>query len=209
MIKDLGVTLDSKLRFNKHIDTMIDAAFRALGFVLRCGKAFKKPSTLINLFNCFVRSKLEYGSVVWTPYHKIHIDRIERVQKRLTKHLAYRCRISSRVRSYKDRLKRFNMMSLKSRRDMLDMTFLYKTLNSMTDCPSLLSKFALKVPSRVPRYPCPLLSIRFCRTKLGSHSPVPRLSRLYNKLSNNSEQELDIHHDSLNRYKTKLLSIID
>jgi hypothetical protein len=62
MIKDLGVTLDSKLRFNKHIDTMLDAAFRALRFVIRCGKAFKKLSTLTNLFNGFVRSKLEYYS---------------------------------------------------------------------------------------------------------------------------------------------------
>jgi hypothetical protein len=27
-----------------------------------------------------VRSTLEYGSVIWTPYYNTHVDRLEKVQ---------------------------------------------------------------------------------------------------------------------------------
>ena len=44
-------------------------------------------SVLIKLFQCFIRSLLEYASVVYSPHHIGLIDLIENVQRRFTKRL--------------------------------------------------------------------------------------------------------------------------
>jgi hypothetical protein len=37
-----------------------------------------------------VRSTLEYGSVIWTPYYKTHVDRLEKVQYRFFKFIRWK-----------------------------------------------------------------------------------------------------------------------
>ncbi|KAA5593060.1 hypothetical protein F3G61_30925, partial [Pseudomonas aeruginosa] len=100
--RDLGVELDTKLNFTKHIDKIIDAANKSLSFVLRNGKEFKKVSTTLLLYNSYVRSKLDYCSSVWCPTYKTHINRIERIQKKLLRHMSYRFRPPNYVESYVD-----------------------------------------------------------------------------------------------------------
>lgn len=56
VVCDLGVFLDSKLQFTSHIEYISRVAYKSLGFVLRNAKEFHKISTVIMLFNCFVRS---------------------------------------------------------------------------------------------------------------------------------------------------------
>jgi hypothetical protein len=75
---DLGVTLDKKLRFHKHIDNIVSKAFRMLGFVIRNCKELK-PSTKILLYNAYVRSTLDYCSPVWSPHYEVHTKRLEGV----------------------------------------------------------------------------------------------------------------------------------
>jgi hypothetical protein len=48
--------------------------------VKRYAKYFSNLSTLTTLFMSLVRSTLEYGSVIWTPYYKTHVDRLEKVR---------------------------------------------------------------------------------------------------------------------------------
>ena len=71
-VRDLGVWLDSKLRFNTHIDKICSKGFKNLGFVLRNCKDFKCPKTKIILFNSFVRSGLEYCCVAWNPFYDVY-----------------------------------------------------------------------------------------------------------------------------------------
>jgi hypothetical protein len=82
-ICDLGVVLDSKLYFTSHIDSLIVKASRMLGYIRRVGKEFRDPYTLKTLYNSFVRSHLDYASVVWNPYYGVHLKRIEAIQKKL------------------------------------------------------------------------------------------------------------------------------
>ena len=42
-------------------------------------------STLKTLFCSLVRSNLEYCSVVWSPFTKRNIEKLERIQRRATK----------------------------------------------------------------------------------------------------------------------------
>lgn len=202
-IRDLGVLIDSKLRFTYHIDRAVKEANRALGFVLRNTKCFRKPSTIILLYNSYVRSKLEYCSSVWCPSYNVHIKRIERVQKKLISNLTYRFNAPLSQKTYSDKAKYFHLEPLSVRRIIMDMSNLYKLMNGWIDSPMLLNQFNFNVPQRLPRHPCTLFKTKFCRTKLGQDSPVVRLSRLYNEFSSKMPK-LDIHSQSLHGF----LSII-
>jgi hypothetical protein len=79
-ICDLGVVLDSMLNFTSHIDSLIVKASRMLGYIRRIGKEFRDPYTLKTLYNSFVRSHLDYASVVRNPYYGVHLKRIEAIQ---------------------------------------------------------------------------------------------------------------------------------
>ena len=71
-----------------------------------------------------MRSQVEYGSVVWSPYTSRNIDKLERIQRRGTKFI-----LGQNDISYEDRLKCLNMLSLEKRRYLSDVVFLYKVLN--------------------------------------------------------------------------------
>ncbi|XP_031620410.1 uncharacterized protein LOC116338960 [Contarinia nasturtii] len=79
--KDLGVIFDKKLTFVNHIDAITASAHAAMGFIKRTLKNKFTIETAKILYCGLVRSKLEYASIVWQPYHRIHSDRIESIQK--------------------------------------------------------------------------------------------------------------------------------
>jgi Reverse transcriptase (RNA-dependent DNA polymerase). len=83
LVKDLGVYFDPKLSFVKHIEIVVMNAYKSLGFIVRNMCNFMKIDTFCLLFNTFVRSKLEYASVVWTPIYATHIISIEKIQRRI------------------------------------------------------------------------------------------------------------------------------
>ena len=113
--KDLGVITDHHLSWNRHIDHVVSKANRMLGLIERTCKGLDNPKTLC--------SNLEYCSVVWSPYTKRNIVKLERVQRRATKFIL-KC-----DDPYDIRLKKLNLMSLERRRSLTDVTFSYKVLN--------------------------------------------------------------------------------
>ena len=143
-IRDLGITLDSKLHFNLHIDNIVAKAFKQLGLILRISKPFTRGNTIKILYNAFVRSVLEFGSVVWSPQYAVHVDRIERVQKKCVKSLDFRT--GSLCTDYPERLSTHKMHSLYSRRKFLDSIFLYKIIHNHINSAPLLEKILFKIP---------------------------------------------------------------
>ena len=77
----LGVTMNSKLRWNEHIDKISGAANCLLGFLWRslnrCPQLLKEKS-----YKAIVRPKLEYCSCIWDPHHQKYVDQLEMVQRR-------------------------------------------------------------------------------------------------------------------------------
>ena len=73
------------------------------------------------------RSKLEYGSVVWDPYIKSDIDRLERVQRSAARFITgdYKSRHEGCVTNMLDDL---DHPSLEERRRQQRLTFLYKVV---------------------------------------------------------------------------------
>lgn len=77
---DLGVLFDQKLSFNDHVMFIVKKARKTLGFVYRNCKDFSTTKPLDTLYNSYVRSTLEYCSLIWSPYYLKYQLVIERVQ---------------------------------------------------------------------------------------------------------------------------------
>ena len=79
---DLGVFVCSRpLSFNKHIDTCVVKAFSKLGLINKLFY-FKNRNTILRLYKTYDRPKIEYTSVIWNPYTKTNIHKLDRVQRR-------------------------------------------------------------------------------------------------------------------------------
>ena len=82
---------------------------------------------MLKLYQSLVRPKLEYCVQAWRPYLRKDIDLLEKVQKRAT-----RLMIKGRNLSYSDRLNRFNITTLETRRlrgDLIQVLNFFKGLD--------------------------------------------------------------------------------
>ena len=125
--KDLGVTFDTDLTFDKHINNIITKAKQTLGINRRTFSYLDKD-TFVKLYKSLVRPHLEYANTVWYPYLKRQSIALEKVQRRATKILA-----ECSEMSYKNRLSFLGLHSLKGRRIRGDIIETYKIFNGFTD----------------------------------------------------------------------------
>ena len=125
--KDLGVTTTDNFNWNSHIDIIVSKANRMLGLIKRTCRGLDDIKTLRTLYCALVRSNVEYCSVVWSPFTKKNIEKVEKVQRRATRF------ILKTEDNYETRLKKLTLLSLKKRRFLADVTFLHKALNGLSD----------------------------------------------------------------------------
>ena len=121
--KDLGVVIDGKLDFNRHINIKINKASSIMAVIRRSFVSLNGVN-FVPLYKSLVRSHLEYASCIWSPYKKKHIEAIERVQRRATKQLP-----GMKDLPYPERLKILKLPTLMYRRARGDMIETYKLLH--------------------------------------------------------------------------------
>lgn len=177
---DLGVYFNLKMDFIEHMDQKIAKSYGMLGFLIRCSKEFKDPYVMKTLYCSFVRPILEYASEVWSPYYKVHINRIESIQKKFLlfalRNLGWRDRFI--LPSYKDRLKMLHMNTLEHRRKVGMILFMFKLLNGLIDAPYLRSK--LRINESVTIDSDDFFVIAEHRTKYGHYEPVNYMCKVFN-----------------------------
>ena len=179
---DLGITMDHKLSFINHINNTVNKARSMLGFIKRWAKEFRDPFVTKLLFISLVRPILEYGSSVWTPYYEIHINHLESVQKQflLFALKSFNWDPTQNLPSYECRLKLLNLPTLKSRRIMLNISFLHKLISGEVSSTFLLGRIEFNIPLRCLRsfYP-----IRICsfRTNYLNFQPFINICKDYNE----------------------------
>lgn len=132
-IKDLGVTVDSKLSFRLHVDNIVRRGYKMLGFVMRIGKEFRNKECLKFLYSALVRSGLEFASVIWRPHARSRIDQIEKVQKKFTRFLHRQVNGSSIREEYNQRCMNLKLPQLESRREEADAMLLYRIVSGQLD----------------------------------------------------------------------------
>jgi len=120
---DLGLTVDSNLRYKLHINNIVSKAHQRACLIMRCFKS-RDPILLFRAFCVYVRPLVEYCVPVWSPSYIADINKVEAVQRRFTKRL-----FNFRWLSYRDRLLKLNADSLELRRLKLCLTMIFKILH--------------------------------------------------------------------------------
>ena len=121
-IRDLGVIIDSEMKFTKHCNLVSSKASRLVACLFRCFLN-RNQQFLVKMFNTFARPLLEYASPVWKPYLLQDIRVVERVQRSFTKRLLYQSQLT-----YEERLHTLNMEQLQLRHIKQDLIMIYKIL---------------------------------------------------------------------------------
>lgn len=180
---DLGILLDQSLTFRPHISMSVNKAYGVLGFMKRWSKEFTDPNVTKQLYISLVRPILEYGSVIWDPCYLIYINFLESVQKQFLlfclRGLGWNF---ESLPSYESRLERIKLPSLKSRRTMLNVSFLLSIIRGDIHSQFLLSKIYLNTPSRCTRSGFKLLHINYYRSNYMNNDPFRRLCVQFNNL---------------------------
>ncbi|GFV93548.1 RNase H domain-containing protein [Trichonephila clavipes] len=83
----LGVTIDSELRFTKHIEQTTIKALRKLNILRKlCGTTWgSRPRTLKNAYSTIIRPVLEYAAPIWAPASVSSKQKLESIQHRASK----------------------------------------------------------------------------------------------------------------------------
>jgi len=130
-LKYLGVTLSSDLSWSSHITTICTKANQKLGFIKRNLKG--TPRELKHLaYVAFVRSGMEYASIIWDPHFIKDSDALERVQRGAALDHKYK---HDRGTSVTALLHQLHLEPLEERRRISRLTFLYKILNEHVAVP--------------------------------------------------------------------------
>ena len=127
--KDLGIIVDSHMKFKHQASAAVSKASQMLA-VVRRSFANIDQFTLPLLFKTIVRPHLEYGNSIWGPFNKGDQKLVERVQRRATKMVD-----SVRRLSYPERLRQLGLPSLHYRRRRGDMIAVYQVLHGGMDVP--------------------------------------------------------------------------
>ena len=211
-IRDLGITLDTKLTFAAHVGNIVSKANRSLGLLIRSFQAGVRQSrfdrnALMCAYFSNVRSILEYGSVIWAGAADTHTVRIDRVQhKFLIWLLSNTASGGASSLDYSDLLAHFRIPSLASRRVQHDLLFIRNLFHSRLDSHILLRSFYLHAPTRSTRTQ-PLFyepRPRVNTVKRGLFLRVPQLANSFLR----GVHEVDFFADALVTFKAHVVKYV-
>ena len=123
--KDLGITLDEKLKFQIHINNQIKKANQRLVMIKR-SFTYMDKNMFTTLYKGIVRPHLEYGRNIWSVMYKKEAIKIENVQRRTTKLVK-----NIQHLSYSDRSRYLGLPSLQYRRLRSDMVETFRIINNI------------------------------------------------------------------------------
>ena len=129
--KYLGVTIDCKLSWNKHIQTIANKAVQANTFLYRnlrhCSINIK-----CTCYKSMIRSIVEYALPVWDPHNTINITKLESIQRAVAR---FCCNDFSRLSSVTTMLTSLDLPTLQSRRMRAKLIMMYKIINDLVSIP--------------------------------------------------------------------------
>ena len=145
---DLGVTFDSKMCFNKHIDIITARASSRLGMIKRWAKEFNDFQVTKSLYVSLVRSILEYNSSVWCPIYNCRVLSLESIQRRFSSFAlqSLNWEDQSNIPNYEVRLLLLDLNTLDHRRTIQNILFMTKILKGDLNCINLLSIIDINCP---------------------------------------------------------------
>ena len=120
--KDLGVTFTETLSPGIHINKIVGEAFHLLKNI-RVAFAYLDEDMMKKIIVTMIRPRLEYAAIVWSPWLRKDVRKIERILRAATKMIP-----RLRDMTYENRLQELNILSLEQRRERGDMIAIYKLM---------------------------------------------------------------------------------
>ena len=124
--KDLGVTVDSALKFHKHVELVAAKAGGTATNLLK-STVCRTPEFMLTILTTHLRPLLEYASPVWNTGYVGDLILLENVQCRWTKQVA-----GLELLSYAERLSKLDLYSVKGRLWRADMIMVWKILHGLS-----------------------------------------------------------------------------
>ena len=177
--KDLGVLVANNLHPRAHIHSVTKKANQRIGLIKRCFTSFSEQK-ISTLYKSLIRPVLEYGSPVWSPWHKKDIEELEKVQ----------------VRCLRLSPSQISMPTLQDRRQFSDLCEVYKYINNLYKTPP---ETFFSHPQRQLRGHSAKLHKNYCRTDVRKNFFSNRVVDKWNSLP----QEV-VSAPTLNDFKKKL-----
>ena len=145
-----------------------------------------------------IRPLLEYGSIVWSPFHITKVNDLERVQQKLLKSLYQKRNQTYDGENYITMCQQFKLSTLAARRQTSDILFLHKILTQKFDSSELLQNINFNIPCRRSRHST-LFYPQNSRIDTLKFSPIIRCQNTYNQ--NACELNIDLFFDSMSKIK--------
>ena len=172
--KDLGITVDKKLKFHAHIRTTVGKAGSLMNDLLRA-TVCRSPEFMVTLFVSHIRPILEFSSSVWNTGYLGDIRLLESLQRRWTRNV-----MGMENLEYGDRLRRLGLFSVYGRLLRIDLVNIWKSFHSDIDIGlDRLFEMAPHVGTRGHSYK---LSIPVCRSELRRRWFAVRCVSIWNGL---------------------------
>jgi hypothetical protein len=111
-VKDLGVQMSEDLSWQSQISEAVKQGRKYTGWILRSFFS-RKPEVIISLFKTYVIPRLEYASILWSPYKISEITQIEAIQRTITAKVDGMQKLNYHQRLY--RLRLYSMMRRRER----------------------------------------------------------------------------------------------
>ena len=174
----LGVTIDAKLSWSKHIQGTASKSAKTLGLLKRTLYP-AKPKVREAAYNMLVRPKLEYGSIAWSPHTQNNIDTLEKIHRSAARFVVHDHRRTTSVTHMQGKL---GWQTLETRRLQHQLVFLYKIKYNLLNIS--LSQH-LVVPCTRTRNSDPNKFVQIpTRINTYAYSFYPRVIRAWNLLPN-------------------------
>ena len=201
--KYLGITLQSYLKWDRHIQEKIANANSILGLLQR---NIKVSSIHIKelAYKALVRPKLEYACTVWLPWQQYLIDNIEKVQRRAAR---YVCNVYDPFHSVTTLLQNLSWESLETRRTKISLHMFYKMFHNLVKIPY--QQYTLPSTTSIRGHHHYKLIQLSCRKNPFKYSFITRTIPTWNKLPNdlincntleNFKHKLDIYFTIVNNW---------
>ncbi len=178
-LRDLGIFLNKNLKPSLHIDKICSSARQKISFLFKIFRT-KNVNALKQAYVAYIRSQLEYNSPVWSPSFAVDVDKLEKVQKWVTRKILSRCGLDPVP--YDQRLKLLKLESLEKRRRKADLCMCFALLKNIYD-ENIDTLFTLSHAQHTRGHPLKLTKPRL-RTDVRKHSFCARIVQFWNSLSN-------------------------
>jgi hypothetical protein len=174
-IRDLGVIVDSNLKFHSQALAAASKARRTGNYIIKSLTSIS-PTMLKLIITYYVRPHLEYCIQAWRPFYLKSYDLLERTHRYFTK----RCYHLSSL-PYPDRLSKLGLSSLSTRFDRGDLLLAYKIIKGTDEGLSFGTFFTFATYNQTRGHRYKLKSTPF-RTNLRKGIFSQRVVSLWNNL---------------------------